>query len=285
MLVLAAGAAAWFVLSGGDDDVPAVPSSAESGAVDPVPAPAQVGEDGAAASSSAAGSSDSIGQIGADAISGTEDLVEIINERDQETELLAELGLDATGEPLTDLALGAGPAAGHTFRWIGQNGSTATITVVALTGDHSVSTDDGIEFRSIGGLAFARTADSEAWAEIAAGEIESIDRLGLAAPLTLSELLGRAGAHATSTPGQSAIDDDAFAAAGARVLVCARRGDRLAALAEELRAAHGVEVHHFTLDVRSRDAVEEAFAALRQRAMDARTTMGRVAQNMITEQL
>lgn len=54
----------------------------------------------------------------------------------------------------------------------------------------------------------------------------------------------------------------AFAAAGARVLVCARRGDRLAALAEELRAAHGVEVHHFTLDVRSRDAVEEAFAAL-----------------------
>ena len=30
---------------------------------------------------------------------------------------------------------------------------------------------------------------------------------------------------------------------------------------------------------------EEAFAALRQRAMDARTTMGRVAQNMITEQL
>ena len=213
MLVLAAGAAAWFVLSGGDDDVPAVPSSAESGAVDPVPAPAQVGEDGAAASSSAAGSSDSIGQIGADAISGTEDLVEIINERDQETELLAELGLDATGEPLTDLALGAGPAAGHTFRWIGQNGSTATITVVASTGDHSVSTDDGIEFRSIGGLAFARTADSEAWAEIAAGEIESIDRLGLAAPLTLSELLGRAGAHATSTPGQSAIDDDAFAAA------------------------------------------------------------------------
>jgi len=49
-----------------------------------------------------------------------------------------------------------------------------------------------------------------------------------------------------------------FAASGDRVVVAARRGDRVAALAEELGAcAHALE-----LDVRDRDAVAQAIAAL-----------------------
>ena len=49
-----------------------------------------------------------------------------------------------------------------------------------------------------------------------------------------------------------------FVTAGARVVVCARRGDRLAALTAEL----GAGVHALELDVRDRAAVERAIAAL-----------------------
>lgn len=42
----------------------------------------------------------------------------------------------------------------------------------------------------------------------------------------------------------------AFAAAGARLVLAARRADRLQALADDLRAAHGTEAHLLTLDVR-----------------------------------
>lgn len=50
----------------------------------------------------------------------------------------------------------------------------------------------------------------------------------------------------------------AFAAAGARLLLCARRTDRLAELADEL----DTEVRHFRLDVRDRDAVNAAIEGL-----------------------
>lgn len=49
-----------------------------------------------------------------------------------------------------------------------------------------------------------------------------------------------------------------LAAAGARLVLCARRADRLEALAAELDA----EVHAFALDVRDRAAVEETLAGL-----------------------
>ena len=49
-----------------------------------------------------------------------------------------------------------------------------------------------------------------------------------------------------------------FAAAGARLLLCARRAGRLEALAAEL----DTDVHAFALDVRDRDAVGAAVAAL-----------------------
>lgn len=54
----------------------------------------------------------------------------------------------------------------------------------------------------------------------------------------------------------------AFAQAGARLLLCARRPDKLDAVATELRETHGVDIHTFTLDVRDADAVTTAFAEL-----------------------
>jgi 3-hydroxy acid dehydrogenase / malonic semialdehyde reductase len=50
----------------------------------------------------------------------------------------------------------------------------------------------------------------------------------------------------------------AFAAAGARLLLCGRRADRLRLLADEL----GAEAHPFELDVRDRAAVDAAIAEL-----------------------
>ena len=53
-----------------------------------------------------------------------------------------------------------------------------------------------------------------------------------------------------------------FACEGARLLLCARRTDRLESLAEELKASHGTEARCFHLDVRDRDQVSMVFRAL-----------------------
>lgn len=54
----------------------------------------------------------------------------------------------------------------------------------------------------------------------------------------------------------------AFAAAGARLVLAARRAERLEALAAELGAAHGTESRLVALDVRDRPAVDAALGAL-----------------------
>lgn len=54
----------------------------------------------------------------------------------------------------------------------------------------------------------------------------------------------------------------AFAATGARLLLAARRTDRLETLAEELRQAHGTESHSLALDVRDSGAVAQALGGL-----------------------
>lgn len=53
-----------------------------------------------------------------------------------------------------------------------------------------------------------------------------------------------------------------FAALKANVLICARRQERLKALAKELSEQYGVKVHAFACDVRDAEAVEAAFKAL-----------------------
>ena len=54
----------------------------------------------------------------------------------------------------------------------------------------------------------------------------------------------------------------AFAREGARILMAARRDDRLAALASEVKAEFGAIVRHFELDVRDQPAVAQAVAGL-----------------------
>lgn len=54
----------------------------------------------------------------------------------------------------------------------------------------------------------------------------------------------------------------AFAAAGARLVLTARREERLRALADELRAEHGTESHLVTLDMRDREAVLSTLSSL-----------------------
>jgi NADP-dependent 3-hydroxy acid dehydrogenase YdfG len=55
---------------------------------------------------------------------------------------------------------------------------------------------------------------------------------------------------------------ESFADAGARVLIAARRGDRLKAIAKELASLGAPEVHPLTLDVRDGDAVARAIDEL-----------------------
>jgi 3-hydroxy acid dehydrogenase/malonic semialdehyde reductase len=54
----------------------------------------------------------------------------------------------------------------------------------------------------------------------------------------------------------------AFAAQGARILMCARRDDQLKSFAADLKKEFRVPVQHFALDVRNQPAVEKAIAGL-----------------------
>ncbi len=62
----------------------------------------------------------------------------------------------------------------------------------------------------------------------------------------------------------------AFAAAGARLLLCARRAERLERLEDELRRDFGTDAHRFALDVRDAEAVDWAIGRLPEawRAVD-----------------
>jgi len=65
-----------------------------------------------------------------------------------------------------------------------------------------------------------------------------------------------------ASAGIGAACAEAFAAAGSHLVLCARRADRVAGLAERLAATHGVRCHALGLDVRDRDAVNTAVAGL-----------------------
>ena len=53
-----------------------------------------------------------------------------------------------------------------------------------------------------------------------------------------------------------------LAAQGYRLILAARRMDRLAALSNELKQSHGTAIHQIELDVRDRQAVERSLADL-----------------------
>ena len=55
---------------------------------------------------------------------------------------------------------------------------------------------------------------------------------------------------------------EAFATAGARLVLCARRAERLNEIAAGLEKEHGVPVHAIALDVRHREAVASAVASI-----------------------
>jgi 3-hydroxy acid dehydrogenase/malonic semialdehyde reductase len=74
-------------------------------------------------------------------------------------------------------------------------------------------------------------------------------------------LAGRTALVTGASAGIGAACARALAGAGARVALCARRVERVAALAAELRAS-GAEAHAFALDVRDAAAVSAALAAL-----------------------
>ena len=65
-----------------------------------------------------------------------------------------------------------------------------------------------------------------------------------------------------ASSGIGAACAQAFAAQGARVLMAARRLERIQALADELQKEHGVAAHAFQLDVRDQPSVEKAVTGL-----------------------
>lgn len=70
------------------------------------------------------------------------------------------------------------------------------------------------------------------------------------------DLMGRTILITGASSGIGAAMARLFAQEGARLVLGARRTDRLSALAEELRAAHDTDVHTMHLDVRDRKQVE-----------------------------
>jgi len=76
-----------------------------------------------------------------------------------------------------------------------------------------------------------------------------------------TDLCGKTVLVTGASSGIGAACARSFAEAGARLVVCARRLERLERLAEEFDGL-GVEHHCFGLDVRDRDAVKAAVAAL-----------------------
>ncbi len=65
-----------------------------------------------------------------------------------------------------------------------------------------------------------------------------------------------------ASSGIGAATAQAFAAEGARLLLAARRGDKLAEAAAEALRRGAQAVHTISLDVRDRQAVQQAIAAL-----------------------
>ena len=76
------------------------------------------------------------------------------------------------------------------------------------------------------------------------------------------DLMGRTILVTGASSGIGAAMARLFAREGARLVLCARRLDRLERMAEEIRAAHDAEIHLHPLDVRDRKEVDLLMARL-----------------------
>ena len=65
-----------------------------------------------------------------------------------------------------------------------------------------------------------------------------------------------------ASSGNGKATAELFAAAGARVLICARRLDKIEALVDKLKLDHAVEVYGFALDVGDAKKIQEKWAQL-----------------------
>ena len=205
------GVSGFVVLGTGSDPVePTDPPPAVEAADqrDPDAAPAD------AASPDPDGGGSGVAAI--DAIDDARDVVGEIDANDGEEELLAELGLGPTGEPIEVPA--DGPA-GHHFTWIDPSGQVLDVVVDTVSGDYAVDASDGISFRLVGDEFFGRQDPDGEWFALADDPFDSIPVIGLDGVPTVETILPPSvAAFATSDSTDGAVrtivvDDAALAAA------------------------------------------------------------------------
>lgn len=187
------GIAAFFVLSGDS-----APSDADS----------------LTESSVVSNESDAGGAI-AQTLDDANDTVDAVNDNSQESELLAELGLDATGNPVVVV----GAEAGYRFNWNDPSGQDLDIVVDAVADNYSVTASDGISFRFLAGEYFGKAGVDGEWYMLADDPFGSIPVVGLDGIPSEAEIVPpSANAYIVSDeidgPTRTVtIDDAAFAAA------------------------------------------------------------------------
>jgi hypothetical protein len=194
------GIAGFFVLSGD--------SSSDGADAPPVTRP-RPAADGNVAADVDSEPETAIGEILDDA----NDVVADINANGQEEELLAELGLDATGNPI-EVA-----DAGYRFTWEDPSGQDLDIIVDSASNDYAVVASDGISFRHIGDAYYGQSGDDGEWYELAGDPFGAIPVVGLDGIPSVDEVVPAAVTPyvvSDTVDGPSRvvmIDDAAFAAA------------------------------------------------------------------------
>lgn len=125
-------------------------------------------------------------------IENARDVVADFNDNSGEVELLNELGLDATGNPLAhaeQTPAAAAAAAGHRFTWSYGTGDASTVTVDSTTGNFSFESTTGTQYRLVDGTSFVRAGVAASWSQVDGDALETIQRLGLEQPITVDSIV------------------------------------------------------------------------------------------------
>lgn len=182
LLVIATIAgAAWFAVGTSDDAVrPATPAPSNGLDIEPQDVSSPIVEP----------------------IDDAREVVVDIDDNGEEAEALDLLGLDETGNPVTD----SGPVPGHSFTWSYGTDDTVTITVDSTTGDYAFVSSDGTEWRRVDGRSYGRRSDV-GWAEVDTDAVESVKRLGIDGPLTVDQVIDDVTAQFTAVVTSETGDD------------------------------------------------------------------------------